>query len=135
MPRNSYVAHGSGWADIGYNFLVGEDGNAYEGRGWDRVGAHSPNYNSVAYGTCVMGTYTSRNPNAVAMQVTQQLISCGISLVGTWTSIWAVIITYSIVNEFMFSKLHNSSVGSLLFMRKALKSRYEILIQFPYTDI
>jgi N-acetylmuramoyl-L-alanine amidase len=76
----NYHMDGNGWADIGYNFLVGEDGNAYEGRGWDRVGAHSPNYNSVAYGVSVIGSYTSRNPNAAALAVTQQLISCGISL-------------------------------------------------------
>jgi len=76
----NYHMDSNGWADIGYNFLVGEDGNAYEGRGWDRVGAHSPNYNSVAYGVSVIGSYTSRNPNAAALQVTQQLISCGISL-------------------------------------------------------
>lgn len=69
----------NGWSDIGYNFLVGEDGNAYEGRGWDRVGAHATNYNSVALGTCVMGTFMTRNPNAAAMTATQQLISCGIS--------------------------------------------------------
>ncbi|XP_052217514.1 peptidoglycan-recognition protein SC2-like [Dreissena polymorpha] len=28
-----------GWYDIGYNFLVGEDGNVYEGRGWKYIGA------------------------------------------------------------------------------------------------
>jgi len=76
----NYHMDSNGWADIGYNFLVGEDGNAYEGRGWDRVGAHSPNYNSVAYGVSVIGSYTSRNPNAAALSVTQQMISCGISL-------------------------------------------------------
>jgi N-acetylmuramoyl-L-alanine amidase len=75
-----YHMNSNGWSDIGYNFLVGEDGNAYEGRGWDRVGAHSPNYNSVAYGVAVIGSYMTRNPNAAALQVTQQLISCGISL-------------------------------------------------------
>jgi peptidoglycan recognition protein len=31
-----------GWSDIGYNFIVGEDGNVYEGRGWTKVGAHAP---------------------------------------------------------------------------------------------
>jgi len=76
----NYHMDSQGWSDIGYNFLVGEDGNAYEGRGWDRVGAHSPNYNSVALGVCVIGTYTSRNPNAAALSATQQLISCGISM-------------------------------------------------------
>jgi len=70
----------NGWSDIGYNFLVGEDGNAYEGRGWDRVGAHATNYNSVAIGVSVMGTYTSRNPNTAALNTVQQLISCGIGL-------------------------------------------------------
>jgi len=75
-----YHMNSQGWSDIGYNFLVGEDGNAYEGRGWDRVGAHSPNYNSVAIGTCIMGTFTNANPNNAALTATQQLISCGISL-------------------------------------------------------
>jgi len=75
-----YHMNSNGWADIGYNFLVGEDGNAYEGRGWDRVGAHSPNYNSQAYGVCMLGNFMNSNPNAAAQNVAQQLISCGISL-------------------------------------------------------
>lgn len=29
------------FGDIGYNFLVGGDGRAYEGQGWDKVGAHT----------------------------------------------------------------------------------------------
>lgn len=40
----------NGWDDIGYSFIVGEDGNVYEGRGWRRVGAHAPNYNSNSIG-------------------------------------------------------------------------------------
>ena len=42
---------GNGWDDIGYHFLVGENGKVYEGRGWDRQGAHSPGWNSDAFGT------------------------------------------------------------------------------------
>lgn len=38
------------WADIGYHFLIGENGKVYEGRGWDRQAAHSPGWNSDAYG-------------------------------------------------------------------------------------
>jgi len=49
---------GQGWWDIGYNFLVGEDGNAYEGRGWDYVGAHAPGYNSQSIGICVPGLFS-----------------------------------------------------------------------------
>lgn len=29
------------FSDIGYNFLVGGDGSAYEGRGWNKQGAHT----------------------------------------------------------------------------------------------
>ena len=30
--------------------MVGEDGNVYEARGWDSVGAHTYGYNSVGLG-------------------------------------------------------------------------------------
>jgi N-acetylmuramoyl-L-alanine amidase len=49
----------NGWADIGYNWLIGEDGNTYEGRGWDNQGAHSPGFNSVSQGICFIGSFTS----------------------------------------------------------------------------
>ena len=39
-----------GWWDIGYSFLVGEDGNIYEGRGWNEIGAHTKGYNDVGLG-------------------------------------------------------------------------------------
>jgi len=47
-----------GWWDIGYNFLIGEDGNAYEGRGWDYVGAHAPGYNTQSIGICILGHFS-----------------------------------------------------------------------------
>jgi peptidoglycan recognition protein len=50
----------NGWPDIGYNFLVGEDGNVYEGRGWDKVGAHAPGYNFNSIGVCFIGTFTGK---------------------------------------------------------------------------
>jgi N-acetylmuramoyl-L-alanine amidase len=46
------------WGDIGYNFLVGEDGNVYEGRGWNAVGAHARGYNWNSIGICVIGDFT-----------------------------------------------------------------------------
>lgn len=47
----------NGWADIGYNFLIGEDGIAYEGRGWGIRGAHSPDYNAKSIGICIIGNF------------------------------------------------------------------------------
>ena len=77
----------TGWSDIGYNFLVGEDGNAYEGRGWDRVGAHASSYNSVSLGISVIGSFSTKLPHSAALDVVQQLISCGVSQVMLTASI------------------------------------------------
>lgn len=49
----------NGWSDIGYNFIVGGDGNVYEGRGWTKQGAHAPGYNAQSIGICFIGTFTS----------------------------------------------------------------------------
>jgi N-acetylmuramoyl-L-alanine amidase len=53
----NYHLDTQGWNDIGYNFVVGEDGNVYEGRGWDNVGAHEPAY-SKSIGICIIGDFT-----------------------------------------------------------------------------
>lgn len=45
--------HGNGWAGIGYNLLVDQAGNIYEGRGWNLVGAHCPNFNRNSIGVQV----------------------------------------------------------------------------------
>jgi N-acetylmuramoyl-L-alanine amidase len=74
-----YHMDSNGWADIGYNFLIGEDGNAYEGRGWDRIGAHASDYNSVALGFSVIGSFGTRVPNSAALTALQSLIACGVS--------------------------------------------------------
>ncbi|MGA5127757.1 peptidoglycan-binding protein [Streptomyces pseudogriseolus] len=41
---------GQGWAGVGYNFVVDQAGNIYEGRGWERQGAHCPNHNISGIG-------------------------------------------------------------------------------------
>ena len=48
----------NGWDDIGFNFVVGEDGNVYEGRGWGAVGEHAVPYNSQSIGICIIGDFT-----------------------------------------------------------------------------
>jgi len=68
----------NGWSDIGYSFLIGEDGRVYEGRGWGVVGAHTLNYNSVAYGFCIIGDYMERQPNDLALVATSNIINCGV---------------------------------------------------------
>ena len=54
VPKNVEAIHlGNGWSGVGYNFLVGQDGTIYEGRGWDKVGAHCPGRNRDGIGVYV----------------------------------------------------------------------------------
>ncbi|KAL8613356.1 hypothetical protein ACOMHN_052595 [Nucella lapillus] len=68
-----------GWWDIGYNFLVGEDGNAYEARGWNEQGAHTRGYNSNGIAICFIGNFMKRLPSAMAQRVALNLIQCGLA--------------------------------------------------------
>lgn len=45
----NYHVNGRGWADLGYNFAIGQSGRIYEGRGL-RVGAHATGHNSTTVG-------------------------------------------------------------------------------------
>ncbi|XP_048754066.1 peptidoglycan recognition protein-like [Ostrea edulis] len=69
---------GRGWWDIGYSFMIGEDGNVYEGRGWDEVGAHTYGYNSVGLGISFIGDFRERLPNQNAIDAAHALIKCGV---------------------------------------------------------
>ncbi|RUS84892.1 hypothetical protein EGW08_007361 [Elysia chlorotica] len=68
-----------GWSDVGYSFLIGGEGTVFEGRGWDRVGAHTGGYNSVGLGFCFIGNFGSQSPTAVQLDAAKQLITCGVS--------------------------------------------------------
>jgi len=51
----------NGWLDIGYHFVVGEDGRVYEGRGWTRQGAHAGGCNARSIGIAFIGDFTSKS--------------------------------------------------------------------------
>lgn len=69
-----------GWNDIAYSFLVDDDGNVYEGRGWFIVGAHTLNYNSVSHAVCWIGN--TEQPSDAALVSINQLISEAAARVG-----------------------------------------------------
>ncbi|XP_057568961.1 peptidoglycan recognition protein 1 isoform X1 [Hippopotamus amphibius kiboko] len=69
-----------GWCDVGYNFLIGEDGLIYEGRGWNTLGAHSgPIWNPRAFGISFMGNYMDRVPPDRAIRAAESLLACGVT--------------------------------------------------------
>uniref|UniRef100_A0A1B6DNH7 Peptidoglycan-recognition protein n=1 Tax=Clastoptera arizonana TaxID=38151 RepID=A0A1B6DNH7_9HEMI len=67
----------NGWNDIGYNFLISPNGDVYEGRGWNVVGAHAFGYNSKSVGICLIGNFEEIRPTEEALRSAQELISLG----------------------------------------------------------
>ncbi|XP_037922208.1 peptidoglycan-recognition protein LB-like isoform X2 [Hermetia illucens] len=68
-----------GWSDVGYTFLIGGDGNVYEGRGFNVVGAHAPGYNDKSVGICLIGDWRTELPTEKMLEATHKLIEYGIS--------------------------------------------------------
>lgn len=51
VPREIEAIHlANGWSGVGYHFIVAQSGEIFEGRGWDKVGAHSPPHNTDGLG-------------------------------------------------------------------------------------
>ncbi|XP_059089071.1 peptidoglycan recognition protein 1-like isoform X2 [Tigriopus californicus] len=65
------------WSDIGYNFLIGSEGSIFEGRGFNRKGAHAgPRFNDISYGIAFIGDFTSTSPSSKAIQSYNHLVDC-----------------------------------------------------------
>ena len=77
LSKNEFCIS-TGWDDIGYSFLVGDDGNIYEARGWDRVGAHTLGWNDKSKSIAVMGNFNYDLPSLLALKAINRLISCGV---------------------------------------------------------
>jgi hypothetical protein len=79
----------NGWNDIGYNFLVDQYGQVFEGRagGVDQpvVGAQAQGYNSQSTGVAHLGTYSAVGTTEAALAATAQLLGWKMSLHGVPT--------------------------------------------------
>ncbi|XP_063910881.1 peptidoglycan-recognition protein SB1-like [Zophobas morio] len=65
------------WDDIGYNFLIGGDGNVYEGRGWGRFGSHARRFNGKSIGIALIGAFTNTTPSQTQLNALKDLLACG----------------------------------------------------------
>lgn len=68
----------NGWMGIGYNFLGSQAGNVFEGRGWDRAGAHAPGHNSDSMGYVFLIDGNLRDPTPAAVEAFREWCRTGI---------------------------------------------------------
>jgi transcriptional regulator with XRE-family HTH domain len=66
-----------GWGDIGYNYVIDQKGNIYEGRagGIATVGAHTAYYNTGTIGMALMGNFNVEEPTEAQLKVLTLLIA------------------------------------------------------------
>lgn len=82
VPRHIDDVHrDNGWSGIGYNFVVDQQGNVYEGRGWLLVGAHCPGHNRSGIGVQV-AIGGAQQPSPAALNATRRLYDLACRLTG-----------------------------------------------------
>jgi hypothetical protein len=82
VPRDCEAIHlAKKWIGVGYNFLVDQNGTAYEGRGWTLEGAHCPAHNVIAFGVYV-AVGGSQEPSPAALQTVRELYDKACLLTG-----------------------------------------------------
>lgn len=62
-----------GFADIGYHFLVGADGQMLEGRPLNVRGAHTARHNTGTVGVCLLGNFEVIEPTPAQLQSLRDL--------------------------------------------------------------
>lgn len=68
------------WSDIAYNFLVGGDGIAYVGRGWDIQGAHTRGFNAKSICIAFIGAFERTAPTNGQICAAKHIIAEGVRL-------------------------------------------------------
>lgn len=75
-----------GWVDIAYNYVIFPSGDVYEGRGYQKVGAHTDGHNHDI-GICFAGNYETQKPTVRQLiaywKLRRHLRSKGAKIIGT----------------------------------------------------
>jgi len=79
LTVKSIQTHDSSLDDIPYNYLIGNDGRIYEGRGIEYQGQHTDNldateYNSIGICIAFIGNYQSTKPSSKQLNLLTELI-------------------------------------------------------------
>jgi len=76
----AYHMKSLGWVDIGYNFLVGGDGQVYVGRGWHIQGQHVSGYGAISVSIAFIGTFVNVEPSTRQIEAAKRLMDEGVRL-------------------------------------------------------
>ncbi|PSN48379.1 hypothetical protein C0J52_21010 [Blattella germanica] len=68
------------WVDVAQNYLIGGDGNVYEGRGWDLKGAFAEEYNPLSIGIGMIGNFSRVLPSNKQLRALVYCIQEGVRL-------------------------------------------------------
>lgn len=76
--RDYHIRH-NGWRDIGYHWVIEEDGTCMPGRPEDDIGAHAEGFNDHSIGICVTGDgdYAAFLPSQLATLIRKCAQICG----------------------------------------------------------
>ncbi len=84
VVRNIYLAHteGNGWDDIGYNYLVAQDGTIFSGRDAQGIadedniqGAHFCSKNRGTMGIALLGNFNLTSPNLSQLEALESILN------------------------------------------------------------
>ena len=78
--QDGHMGGALNFPDIGYSFVVGGDGNVYEGRGWDVTNMHSGFVKRCNIGISFIGNFVHDTPTNGQIEAAQELIELGVRL-------------------------------------------------------
>ena len=64
-----------GWFGCGYHFVIHANGEIYEGRSMDSIGAHARGHNRTSIGICVIGNFEETHPTVPQRIATGRLVA------------------------------------------------------------
>jgi len=106
-----------GWNDIGYHYVIYRDGSVHQGRGVDKIGAHTASQNKTSIGVCYVGGISAKTGKPADTMTAEQEMG--------WLELWHSL-------NVCFGKLE--LYGHNDFARKAcpcfdVKEKYKFLIE------
>ena len=78
VNMQNYHMNELGFNDIGYNFIIGGDGQIYEGVGWHKVGAHAYGWNRKSLGLGFIGNFQTSSPSSKQLEAGKQFLKCAV---------------------------------------------------------